>query len=139
MLGQLGIQAKRFNSGQNTAVRLFQNWRKDGSVRMVDYGGRYNVICLHNKTKKAKIRHRIALRKGQPFILSVDLYSPIENEVWGVGSVNDNRDLRNGMWKSLEIAVVDGDEITIEAKGSDNQALKGDRCYVDLSSIRVKA
>lgn len=139
MLSQTGIQARRFNSGQNTAIRLFQNWRKGGSVRMVDYGGRHNVICLHNKAKTARIRHKISLRKGQEFVLSVDIFSPIENNVWGVGAINGIRDLRNGMWKTIDIGVKDGDDIVIEAVGRDGCAERNDRCYVDLSSIRVKA
>ena len=138
MLSQTGIQARRFNSGQNTAIRLLQNWLKGGSVRTVDYGGRHNVICLHNKKKTARIKHRISLLRGQKFILSVDIFSPIDNKVWGVGAVNHNRDLRNGMWKTIEAYAVNGDEIVIEAVGRDDQALSGDRCYVDLSSIRVK-
>ena len=133
----LGIAQRRFNQAVNPGIRLLDNWKRFGSVTVEDFGGRSNVVCLHTKKRAARIRYTVDLKNDAPHAFTVDVFSPVENESWGVGLVNGEWHPSNGMWKTIEAVVVDGKDIVITSIGKDNAMSPGDKCYVDLASIRI--
>lgn len=141
MIGQqLGIQARRFNRGISPLIRRLESWKKYGSVRLVDFGGRQNVVCLENKRRAAKLSQEIRLNLAVEHTFSVDVYSPVDNKVWGAGCVTGKErgwHPSGGMWKTIECKIETGDKVVIDAAGREKETNVGDKAYFDLASIRV--
>ncbi len=133
-----GMQTKRRMGGFiNPGIRLIDNWKRFGSVSVENFGGRQNVVCLQTKKRAARIRFTVDLKNDAPHTFCVDLYSPVENKTWGTGLVNGEWHPSNGMWKTIDGVVENGKDIVITSIGKDDKTAPGDKCYVDLSSIKV--
>ncbi len=133
----MGYKQRRFNDDISPRVRRIENWSKYGAVTVEHFGGRQNVICLQSKKRAARIRFKPNLPNDMPHVLSVDVYSPIENKTWGIGLVNGEWHPSNGMWKTIRAKLQDGKDIVITSIGKDDKTAPGDKCYVDLTSIKV--
>lgn len=138
---QQRFAVKRFRQEVSPEIRRIERWKKSGSVKTVDFGGRQNVLCLQSNKRAARLRYEIFFVPDVEKTFSIEVFSPIGNTVWGCGSVtgeSDGWDPSNGMWKRLEVKVKQGTEVVIEASGQGREITPGDKCYVDLSSIQVR-